>query len=641
MRGMKRSAEIAPDQVLAELERVLASAPFANSQRSQRFLRYVVEATFADVEETLKEFAIAVDVFERNTSYDPSVDATVRVEAGRLRSRLREYYADAGRNDPIIIEVPKGGYRASFAANPNVVTEAPIPVEAAVRRPVRQPILISALTVLLVLGVVTTTLLLEKRQASPPVRNSGQIVLAVLPFSNQTGSEANSYLTEGITETLIRQFSQLPQVRVISRAAVDRINQQNATSDYGVGYLLNGALVHNADGKMMLNAELSNAKDGSVLASRQYIPDKADLRPIQADIVQDVVKALRIQLNTKDATGAQQPLTSSPAAFGYFLRGETLVRKRDDPGNLHRAIQDFEEAVKLDPSFALAHSSLAEAHLELGIYYESPRVHMEPARLNAQRALFLDSSLRQAHGILGLIALLYDWNLPGAQRELAEADNRENAIWSLGCTAHLMAQNGRYRHAEEDLQRMLEFDPDSSMLVSELGCVKYYAGQYDDSIRYYHRAMAMDSQSVLGYWGLGRVLTKTGHYKEALDALRTFKPANGIEPPIITAEIGYTEGVSGDKRSAEETLHELKGQAKKIYVDPYLIAVIYLSLGDRQSTYAWLDKAYEVHSPFLISLASDPKWSDEANNPRLRALWNRMTQANPVDSTHDTSAGAL
>ncbi|MGA8089887.1 MAG: tetratricopeptide repeat protein [Terracidiphilus sp.] len=635
------------EDIRAELNRVIASVPFANSHRSQRFLRFVVEASLSNADESLKEFAIAVDVFERNVSYDPSIDATVRVEAGRMRARLREYYAEAGRNDPIIIDVPKGGYHANFIRNPTTF-ETPAPAaqtpSTAVEAPHswnRRPVVLGALAVLLLIAVVGTMLLRRRNPAQAASRANGQIVLAVLPFSNETGSDSNTYLTEGITQTLIRQFSQLPRVRVLSRAAVERMTRQNAATQFSVGYLLTGALVRNSDGDMVLNAELSNAKDGSVLISRQYIPDEADLRPIQADIVQDVVNGLGIQLNAKDSAGAQQPLTSSPVAFAYFLRGEMLVRKRDDPGNLHRSIEEFQAAVKLDPSFALAYSSLAEAHLELGVYYELPLDHMPLARQYAQHALSLDPSIRQAHGILGLIDLLYDWNLPAAQTELAQADTRENAIWSLGCTAHLLATNGRYRHAEEDLQRMLEFDPDSSMLISELGCVKYYAGQYDDSIRYYRQAMAVDFQSVLGYWGLGRALTKTGRYKEALETLRAFKPANGIEPPIITAEIGYTEGVSEDKQSAEETLRQLKEQAKKIYVDPYLIAVVYLSLGDHGRTYVWLNKAYDVRSPFLISLASDPKWSDEIRDPRLRALWDRMTHQQAVDAVHEVSANAL
>src|SRR5579871_3129527 len=115
---MEQMAAISPELVRRQLERVIASAPFTNCHRSQRFLRFVVEASLNNVDESLKEFAIAVDVFGRNTSYDPSVDATVRVEAGRLRARLREYYSDEGHNDPIIIEVPKGGYRACFTENP-------------------------------------------------------------------------------------------------------------------------------------------------------------------------------------------------------------------------------------------------------------------------------------------------------------------------------------------------------------------------------------------------------------------------------------------------------------------------------------------------------------------------------------------
>src|SRR5580693_7039426 len=104
---MESNKTLPAEDVQAELERVLASAPFANSRRSQQFLRYVVESSLNNRDELLKEFAIAVDVFERNGSYDPSVDATVRVEAGRLRSRLRDYYADEGCNDPLVIVIPK------------------------------------------------------------------------------------------------------------------------------------------------------------------------------------------------------------------------------------------------------------------------------------------------------------------------------------------------------------------------------------------------------------------------------------------------------------------------------------------------------------------------------------------------------
>lgn len=622
------------EDIQVELERVLASAPFANSNRSQRFLRYVVESSLNNHDELLKEFAIAVDVFERDISYDPSVDATVRVEAGRLRSRLRDYYSDEGRNDPVVIDVPKGGYRATFTERSVSPGGAVAPAESApnaeqaYEHPERQgwrklvPLALAAVVLIASVGGIR---MWKKGMHSSTAAGNGQKVLAVFPFSNQTGANANSYLTEGITESLIRQFSQIPGLRVISRAASDRVNKQNAANELGVGYLLTGSLEHGVDGRLVLNAELSDANNGTVLLSNQYLPDEADLRPIQADIVRDAVNGLGIRLDAGQAAGAQRPLTSSPAAFQNFLRGEAAARLRDDPANLHQAIDDFEEAVRLDPSFAFAYSSMAEGHLALGIYYEAPRDHMPLARKYALRALALDPSMHHAHGILGLIDLLYDWNLPLAQSELEEADTRDNAIWQLGCTAHLLSINGRYRHAEEDLESMLEFDPHSGMLIAELGCVKYYSGHYDDSIRYYQQALSLDPRSVLGYWGMGRSLTRQDRYKEALEDLRRFKKLNGFEPAIITAEIGFTEAASGDRRGAMETLKQLQEESRHAYVDPYLIAVVYLGLKDRANTYVLLDRAYQAHSPFLISIASDPKWSAWRSDARFEALWNRMT----------------
>jgi TolB-like protein/Tfp pilus assembly protein PilF len=469
----------------------------------------------------------------------------------------------------------------------------------------------------------------KKRTPQAAGDGNKQKILAVLPFSNLTGANANSYLTEGITESLIRQFSQIPGIKVISRAAADRVNKQNAAKEFRVSHLLTGTLERGADGRLGLNVELSDAKNGTVLRSNRYIPDEADLRPVQADIVRDAVNGLGISLGTGVAAGAQRPLTSSPAAFQIFLRGEAAARLRDDPGNLHEAIHDFEQAVRLDPSFAYAYSSMAEAHLALGIFFEAPRDHMPLARQYARRALALDPSMHHAHGILGLVALLYDWNLPLAQGELEEADIRDDAIWQLACTAHLLTMNGRFRHAEEDLESMLEFDPHSGMLIGELGCVKYYSGHYDDSIRYYQQALRLDSRSVISFWGLGRSLAGEGHYKEALEDLRRFKELNGVEPPIITAEIGFTEAESGDRHGAMETLKQLQQESKHAYVDPYLMAVVSLGLKRREDTYAWLDRAYEARSPFLISIATDPKWSGLRSDARFGALWNRMTTETP------------
>jgi tetratricopeptide (TPR) repeat protein len=257
---------------------------------------------------------------------------------------------------------------------------------------------------------------------------------------------------------------------------------------------------------------------------------------------------------------------------------------------------------------------------------------MPLARQYAERALAIDPSLHEAHGTLGLIHLVYDWDYAAAESELAAADARESAIRALSCTAHLhlLGDREHVRHAEEDLHRMLEFDPHSTSLINELGCVSYYGGRYKDSIRYYREAIASDPQAAITYWGLGRSLALEGHYDEALEVLKRFKAVNGFEPPMITAEIGYTEAASGDRQAALATVKRLEQESEITFVDPYLIALVYLGLNDGDNTYAWLDKAYMSRSPFLISIATDPKWSASHGNSRFEEIWSRMTESRHI-----------
>jgi hypothetical protein len=117
-----------------------------------------------------------------------------------------------------------------------------------------------------------------------------------------------------------------------------------------------------------------------------------------------------------------------------------------------------------------------------------------------------------------------------------------------------------------------------------------------------------------------------GRYVEALETLRQFKAVNGFEPPIITAEIGYTEAASGNRRTALATVNRLEYLSKSTWIDPYFIALVYLGLKDQDRTFVWLNRAFESRSPFLISIGTDPKWSASQNDPRFEEIWNRMME---------------
>ena len=368
----------------AQLDRILAAPPFANSGRSQRFLRYVVEHSLREEDEPLKEYAVAVEAFDRDPSYDPSVDATVRVEAGRLRSRLRDYYLNAGQNDPLVIEIPRGSYRAVFTQRvcnqaPGKASKAPGPTTVQSEPPRhrdRRPLFWGGAAAILVFVLVLGVSRFERDRRLDRARHSAvAVVLAVLPFSNQTGSDSNSYLAEGLTDNLIRQFSELSRLRVISRAAVDRADRKSLVTQLGATVLLTGEVLRNADGRLLLNSELSNAKDGTVIRSSQYLPDEADLRTVQADIVRDVIEGLGMRLEARESAAALRPLTSSPAAFQEFLRGDAAMQNGDGKrtARLPRHMPRWQKRRRRS-----------------AFYFEAPRTHTAEARQSAEKAIALN-----------------------------------------------------------------------------------------------------------------------------------------------------------------------------------------------------------------------------------------------------------
>ena len=628
------------------LERVLGSSVFARAERSRRFLSYLVEDTLKETPAVVKEYTIALDVFDRDTSYDPSVDSTVRVEASRLRARLREYYVDEGRDDTLIIDVPKGSYVAVLHSREKIDIVPPlIPENRAVehvshdalpgtrtgaqspRLERRELIARVALLAGLALVALTTAFILHRRPP-PPVSITS---LAILPLLNHTGAPNDDLLCDGLTDDLIRQLSRLPALKLISRNAVFRSRPSNANPldtgrSLGVAFVLTGELRRTPDYTSLI-AELSRTGDGAILLAREYIVEHEDLRPVQADLQRDVIDKLHLESSALNPGRSLRSVTSNPDAYREFLRGDALARSAS-PAQMHQAIEHFQKAASLDADFDLAWSSMASAHAFLGTYFEAPREHMPQARLFANHAVRLNPSLGEAHGTLGIVHLLYDWRPSAAAEEMNAAGAEEAAISTLTCTAHLIGQAGRHRDAAEMLTRMLSYDPNSASLIAELGCAEYYRGDYESALRHYREAVQVDPRNPVAYWGLAKIMNAQHKYDQALAVLSAFKQTNGFEPPLLTAERGYALGRAGRRSEALAVVGQLTNQTSPKYIDPYLVAVIYASLNSRPETFAWLDKAFDARSPFLISLPSEPKWDSWRSDPRLAALISRMLNSN-------------
>jgi TolB-like protein/Tfp pilus assembly protein PilF len=626
-----------------ELSCVLQSPVFEKAQRSQRFLRYLVEAALADPPVAVKEYTVAIDVFDRGTHYDPAVDATVRVEASRLRSRLREYYAEEGRDHSWQIDVPKGGYSVAFTPKLATASDASeIVAFAEMRRaeatppptPARHwPWVVASVFLLTV--IAGSAVAWHYRRSRSVVMPSQPVSLAIFPIVNRTGDSELDYVAAGLSDDLIRQLSQVPALRLIGRTTMFRYRDLTADAttiakSLHVDTMMSGELRRSRD-HTSFAVELTSVSDGSVLLSREYIADARDLPTAQADLQSDVLEKLHAESSARDPGRTLRSVTSSPEAYQEFLKGAALART-NAPADLQVAIGHFEKAAALDPHFDLAWSALGSAHLFLATYFDPPREQMPLARQFAQHALRINPALGEAHGSLGLIHLLYDWDLSAAEIEMSTAGAEPAAIGTLTCTAHLMSRTGKSRSAEEMLGRLLTYDPQSAALIAELGCVDFYRGNYDSALRHYHDALQVDPQTPVAYWGIGKSLNAMGRHDEAIKALRSFKQRNGFEPPLITAEIGYALAASGHRADALELIHSLSSAPAGRFIDPYFVSIIYLALSqsktaspqDLPAAFAWLNKALDARSSFVISILTEPKWQPFVQDPRFGAAVQRL-----------------
>lgn len=363
--------------VRAELEKLLASATFRASPQLSRFLRYTVESTLRGEGDQLKEYRLGVEVMGRPSSYEPRTDPIVRLEARRLRAKLLEYYDLEGRHDPIRIEIPKGGYAATFVAIAAPVLAATEPNQAAARttplrvgpalatRARRTPssravFAVAALVVAAVFAGWIIHRILQHRAASISEPES----VAVLPLHNATGDPAQDYLVDGITDGIIDNLSHLPRLRVIGHSTVFRFKATNAAPEQigrtlHAASVLTGSLDRRGD-TIRVEAQLIEVATSRRLWTGQFSRRLSDIRSMQQDFTREISMAIRPRLAGQDVARLAGQSTTGAEAYLLYLRGRYAWNKRTEDG-FNSAIDDFNQAIAKDPNYALAWTGLADS----------------------------------------------------------------------------------------------------------------------------------------------------------------------------------------------------------------------------------------------------------------------------------------
>lgn len=451
--------------------------------------------------------------------------------------------------------------------------------------------------------------------------------IAVMPFVNESGNADVDYLSDGMAETLINSLSQIPYLNVKARSLVFRykgkdIDPKKAASELGVQAILTGRVARRGD-QLTLSVELIDAQTENTIWGNKYERKGSDLVSLQSQIARDVSRMLRIKLSDDDEKKLARNVPQNTEAYNLYLQGHFYWDKQTENG-YKQAIDYFNKAVEKDPTYALAYSGLANTYVALGIDYLQPKEAFPFAKLYAQKALDLEPNLAEAHAAMGSINFFYEWNWSAADAELKRViELNAESTEPYSCTLHYLDSAGQPDEAVAEVKRVAEQHPTSIVINAEIGCSSYYAHRYDDAIIELQKTIAMDPGFGIAYYNLGRAFGQKKMYKEAIAALTKAKDLSN-ETPYVIAELGYAYAASGNIVGANEVIKILDKQSSTRYIDPYLKAIVYIGLADKEKSLAELEKAIQLRSSWMIWLKVEPKFDSIHSDPRFRDLLNRV-----------------
>ena len=617
-----------PDSVLTELDRILASASFRGSPPLRRFLRYTVEHSLHGEADQLKEYRLGVEVFGRRPSYEPQKDPIVRLEARRLRAKLREYYEDEGQADHVRIAVPKGGYAATFATNGHseLLFSAPVNLPTAFGRSLSRNAKIGSAAVICILALLLVGWAFNRRRAELGT-GVHAMSMAVLPFRNLSGDPAQDYLADGITENLIDNLSRLPGLQVMARGTVFRYrgadsNPQRAGRNLHVNTVLTGKLLEQGD-TLVVQIELLDVAKGSLLWDNQYSSKRSEIQSIQEDIARDIPRQLRLHLTGEEMARLVEPQTQSSEAFQLYLRGRYYWNKRTEEA-FTKAIEYFDLAIDQDPQYALAYAGRADSYILLAEYTVLPSKEALPkAKEAAAKALELDETLAEAHTSAGAVRVDYEWDWRGAEKELRRAvELNPNYATAHQWYAELLSQEGRSDEAIAEVRRAQELDPLSSIVNAVAGRILLFAGKIDPAIEQLQKTLEIDPNFSLANYDLGKAYLQKGMLSEAIAEFQ--KSVNLFKVSERDAALAFAYARVGKNAEAHHVLETYLQQSKRAYVSWYGIAFVYAGLRDNDQALACLEKAYEQHDVRLRDVKVEPLFESLRFDPRFAHLARRV-----------------
>ncbi len=468
----------------------------------------------------------------------------------------------------------------------------------------------------------------EERVISPAQPDKKRI--AVLPFANISPSPSDEYFSDGMTEELIATLSRIKNLGVIARTSIIRYKGLTKPvaeigRELNVGTVLEGS-VRVAGKKLRITAQLIDAATEEHLWAETYDRNLEDAFAIQTDIAKRITKALKVRVLQSETLRLEKKATGIPDAYSLYLKGRHLLNTRTEKG-LKDAIEHFEDSIRHDPKFALAYTGLADAYSILASYsleYVPPKEGFPKAKKAAEKALLIDNYLAEAHASLGLVKFYYEWDWNGAEAEFKKAlELNPGYAQAHQYYADFVKSFGRFDEALEEMKKALTLDPLSYSINTGIGHVLYLSRKYDLAIDQYRKVVESDPAFVPARLWFGRPYLQKGMFKEAIQqSEEAVKLAN--ESTVSLATLSQAYASAGNKGDARKILDRLLERSKKQYVPSYWIALVQMSIGNKDEAFAWLEKAYNDRSSWLVWANVEPRFDTLRSDPRFTSLLVRI-----------------
>jgi serine/threonine-protein kinase len=489
----------------------------------------------------------------------------------------------------------------------------------------------------LTLGALATAALLAA--AIPPVRHRIERLitrpadihtLAVLPLANMSGDMSQDFFADGLTDALITGLSQIGSVNVISRTSVMQYKMMKKSlaaiaRELGADAVLEGSFARDHD-RVRISEKLILVKDQRSLWSNTYERQVGSALALESDIASAVAGEIGVRLVANPA----RAVAVKPEAQEAYLKGSYFAAQSRFP----EATAEFQRAVDIDPSHTAAYAGLARAYYFRAFFGEvAPAEAFSQMKRAAQRALDRDPQSAEAHGLMALVNVHYDWDWAAAQRQFAQAlALAPNDAQVHHDYAHFLLAVGRRAESAVETKRARQLDPANPMLTVCTGWHSLFDKGFDEASSYASQAQMMMpsfwAQIVSGWAQLGKSQNDTA----VADMRSAVTLSKGL--PFAKAALAHALAKAGKQAEAKQLLDSLLQQSLRGYVSAYDIAIVYAGLGQNDQAIAWLRKAIGERSVFVVHMSWDARLDALRSDPRFADLLKQVgTPGAPMQKT--------